>query len=269
MFVFQTFWDKFVITISNRFYFLKCRPGQNVPNLRRVEIEITSVCNLSCYNCDRNCHQAPRNEVFSLSQMRKFVDESLRLNWQWDYIALIGGEPTFHPDLMKLIFILRRYYVRNPRCVVEVVTNGFGAKVKSVLAGLPEWISVRNSRKRGSVHLFEKYNFAPIDREGGKSFIFENGCQITDICGIGLNRFGYYPCGAGASVDRIFAFDIGIKSLKDVTLANLTRSLKQLCRYCGHFSNKQTDVSKKQVYSLSWVKALNDYRKNERKLSLY
>jgi molybdenum cofactor biosynthesis enzyme MoaA len=48
-----------------------------ITNMAEIEIEITSFCNLACYNCNRSVRQAPTNECMSLSQVERFVSESL------------------------------------------------------------------------------------------------------------------------------------------------------------------------------------------------
>lgn len=262
---------RLVNKFRNKFFVLTHHHSNlNIPNIKIVEIEINSQCNLLCYNCDRNCYQAPRNEIFSIRQMRKFVNESLRLHWQWEKIVLIGGEPTLHPQLFKLFSILRKYKNTYPGCTVQIASNGFGPQVKQILTMVPPWVSIRNSKKKGRVHLFEKFNFAPIDRKNQTNFSFEKGCWITSSCGLGLNRFGYYPCGAGAAIDRIFGLNIGIKHLEKVSYIQMIKSLKKLCQYCGHFPVKnKMDLSKTQVYSTTWENALNEYQKHPTQLSIY
>ena len=47
------------------------------PNINKVEIEITTACNLYCINCGRACSQAPSNESMSAEQIEK-LDNLLR-----------------------------------------------------------------------------------------------------------------------------------------------------------------------------------------------
>ena len=77
-------------------------------------------------------------------------------------------------------------------------------------------------------------------------------------------------CGAGASVDRVFGFDIGQKGLSSVNDTILKNQLKLLCRYCGHYKeNFGTDIISKEKMSASWKKAYEEYTIAEPKLSLY
>ena len=76
---------------------------------------------------------------------------------------------------------------------------------------------------------------ASIDLEEYKDADFTVGCEIPDRCGIGLNRYGYYACCPGANCDRVFGFDIGLKSLSDVNEEALKKQRNILCKYCGYF----------------------------------
>jgi len=247
-----------------------------VPNLYKIEIEITTACNLYCLNCDRSSRQAPSNEHMSLEQIEKFVNESIELNWSWKEIRLIGGEPTLHPKIFDLVKTIKKYKNFNPNCKISIHTNGFGDKVKNILSKLPYWITRVNSAKTSQVNLFSSYNIAPIDLEEYKNADFTTACWIPENCGIGLTRYGYYPCGAGASVDRIFGFDSGIKNLSEVNISKFKAKLKFLCSYCGHFKDTDYDDpnykekwTTEEKMSISWQKAYKSYKKKKPSLSLY
>ncbi|MBD3388836.1 MAG: radical SAM protein [Candidatus Altiarchaeales archaeon] len=246
-----------------------------IPNLKKVEIEITSRCNLRCHNCDRSCGQAPSSESMSVEQIKKFVNESINLKWDWEYIGVIGGEPTLHPELVEILKILKKFKLfkrkNNNDCRIEVVTNGFGTATNEVLSNLPLWVDIRNSNKESSNQRFKTYNIAPIDLENLKDVDFTTGCRICSRDGLGLTRYGYYPCGAGASVDRVFGKDIGIKKLEDVNIPNLTKQLKILCSICGHFKYDKMDCEKveKEAISKTWKKAYEEYKLKKPPLKIY
>ena len=104
-----------------------------ITNTAEVEIEITSFCNLACFNCNRSIRQAPTDECMSLSQVERFVSESLALSWRWKQITLIGGEPTLHKQFWQILAVLERYKSAYPDCIIEVSTNGYGDRVRRVL----------------------------------------------------------------------------------------------------------------------------------------
>ena len=205
------------------------------PNKRWIEIEITPKCSLACFNCDRSVRQAPSNKEMSLEQIRNFVNESIKLNWRWKNIRLMGGESLLHPQFFEILKIVEQLRKIDPNCRIEVSTNGYGREVKKALSKLPDWVKVVNSNKNSNINRFSSYNIAPIDLRNYQNEDFSRGCWITNEAGLGLSRYGYYPCGAGASVDRVFGFDVGQKGLSLVTDSTLKNQLRILCRYCGHY----------------------------------
>jgi hypothetical protein len=214
---------------------LKAPKRRWVTNLRRIEIEICTGCNLRCPNCDRSSAQAPSAERMTLAQISRFVDESIDLDWRWERITILGGEPTLHPDLVQIFETLKIYKDKFPSAECRLYTNGYGPRVNRVLGQIPEWVVVFNTQKGPVAPTFSAYNLAPLDFEDSVDSDFTNACAITETCGLGLTRYGFYPCGAGASLDRVFGFDIGIKRLGDVTASALGSQTLQLCSRCGHF----------------------------------
>jgi molybdenum cofactor biosynthesis enzyme MoaA len=97
-------------------------------NKRKIEIEITTRCSLACFNCDRSIRQAASNEDINVEQIKKFLDESIRLNWKWKEIKIIGGEPTLHPYFFEILDVIKRYTEFNSHCKIILSTNGFGKK---------------------------------------------------------------------------------------------------------------------------------------------
>ena len=240
------------------------------PNIHHVELEITTMCSRSCLNCDRSIRQAPSKEHMSVGQVERFIEESFALDWRWKRIGILGGEPTLHPQFFRVLDVIGDYKKKYPRCRVELTTNGCGAQVEEVLAEIPAWVEVWNSAKTSNVNDFVSYNVAPDDLEEYQCRDFSQGCWITNICGLGLSRYGFYPCGAGASLDRVFGFDIGVKSLRDVNVSKMQGMLPLLCRLCGHFKeNYGTDLVTDEEISRSWKRAYKNYQVKKPKLSLY
>jgi len=240
------------------------------PALRIIGLDITSGCNLSCYNCEASCRQAPTNEYMTLEQIEKFIRESIGLNWRWDKITLRGGEPTLYPNFFDVLKIIKQYKEFRPECDIGIISNGYGDKVNRVLENLPEWVSVVVAQKSGpsaSIN-YGSYNVAPCDLRRFHSADFSKGCWRSEICNIGLSRYGYYPCSPGANVDRVFGFDVGIKKLSQVNSETLSNQMKILCRYCGHYK-EPNEVVLKEKMSRAWKDAYKKYKGGKPKLKLY
>lgn len=165
-------------------------------NLNRIEIEITSKCNLKCYQCDRSSAQAPSNEEMSVEQIKYFVDESIENKCLWYEIEILGGEPTLHTHFLEILAEIERYTSFNPNCKILLITNGYGKKVNEVLVTVPKRVLIDNTKKKKINTIpFNDFNIAPKDLEKYKNDNFIRGCKILSECGLGLTRYGYYICG--------------------------------------------------------------------------
>lgn len=265
--VFFRLYKRANLSIKNKF---------NLPffiNTSQVELEITTFCNMTCYQCNRSCRQAPSSENMSIEQIKYFIDESIKNGKKWKEIRLIGGEPSLHPDIFEICNLFIDYKLNfSPNTQIAIVTNGVGPKVKEILEKLPDIIHQDNSSKTTIVQTeFATYNVAPIDVEKYKSpdINYTRGCDIISNCGMALTRYGFYPCGAGASVDRIAGWDIGIKNFNEISEENFREQLKLLCKYCGHFKDKKDEIYDLKEISPTWEKFYQKYQEQKPELKLY
>lgn len=219
-------------------------------SLDRIELIITYQCNRKCYNCEALVRQAPSNECMQVEQIQKFIEESVENKIKWKNIRVLGGEPTLHKDIDKIIELLVNYKNKySPNTNIAIISNGTGAYVNTVLKELAEKyaIDVQNSNKISDVQpQFSPINQAPIDVEEYKNMDFSKGCWITTVCGIALDMYGYYPCSAAAAAARVFGYDVGRKHMpsKSDTMDDL---FPKFCRICGHHYNKINEISNLEV----------------------
>ncbi len=200
-----------------------------------IEIDLTYLCNLRCNNCNRSSAQAPAPVHLSLSDVRRFVDDSLAARRDWARIRLLGGEPTLHPEFEQVIAELLRYKEQFPATRIQLVTNGFGHKVKSILECVPDAVEIENSFKVGTVQPeFGPFNMAPQDNQAFRYADYRNGCTIMKACGLGLTPQGYYPCAVAGGIDRVLGLQRGRSSLPDPE-DQMRDLLADACSLCGRF----------------------------------
>jgi len=119
---------------------------------------------------------------------------------------------------------------------------------------------------------------APIDLEGYRDMDYSRGCWVTAYCGIGLNRYGYYPCGVAGSMDRVMGHDVGIKSLDDITVDGMKDLLDRFCRYCGNMVDYDANMGNfiprcekrpfsENVVTISWESIYKAFNENRPKLT--
>ena len=208
------------------------------PRPDRIIIDLAHCCDLSCLDCNRSCaaDQAPAAEFISLDQIRRFIGQSVSAGTRWRRIMLEGGEPTLHPQLDEILAELLRYRsLHSPACEIEVCSNGHSPRARRILDRLPPGIRAKNSAKsadRRKGHF--GFNIAPSDLPGFRHADFSQGCYIHPIFGLGLTRSGYYPHPICGGIDRVFGFDIGLKTLPPASEA-LSGQMSRLCPLCGHF----------------------------------
>ncbi|MFE8598745.1 radical SAM protein [Archangium violaceum] len=201
----------------------------------RIEIDITYLCNLRCFNCNRSVRQAPEALHLPLATITAFVDQSIVRGKRWRRIRVLGGEPTLHPTFFEIIEELRRYRQTYPECLIEVVTNGHGEAVQSRLAQLPADIWIENSAKTGEVQpAFGPFNLAPVDDTAYRHADFRNGCAIMRDCGMGLTPLGYFPCAVAGGIARITG-EGGGRSELPTDEDDMTELVERLCKLCGRF----------------------------------
>jgi hypothetical protein len=210
--------------------------------LRKIEIDITYSCNLTCPNCNRSCSQAPTAGRMTFEQVNVFVKESIAREVKWERIRLLGGEPTLHPQFSQIISLLISYRdTFSNNTIIEVSTNGYGKKVENIIAKLPRGIIINNTHKRSDVTPnFDTLNVAPRDLKTYKRADYRSGCWIIRECGIGLSSSGYYPCAVAGGIDRIFGWDAGRQNLPNDD-DNMRDLMERFCSHCGHFNPHSPD----------------------------
>lgn len=241
---------------------------QYAPSRDLIEIDLTYLCNLRCKNCNRSSAQAPEARHISISQIERFVDESIVQNQQWRRIRILGGEPTLHPEFLQILQTLLKLKKVAPQTAIEVVTNGYGAKVNAILDRIPESVEVENSAKSQNVQPgFGPFNMAPIDSWQYAFADYRNGCDIAQSCGIGLTPQGYYPCAVAGGIDRVLGLERGRQSIPEAD-DDMRDLMAEACRLCGRFRDGHYVPEKlrkplmEQKTSKSWAKIYQSWRES-------
>lgn len=230
-----------------------------------LEIDITYKCNLKCVDCNRSCGNAPSEESMLVEQIRRFVKESIEKRKKWKGIRLLGGEPTMHDDLFNIIDLILKYKAFYPEVSLRFATNGLSEKTKEVLNRIPKDFVIENTDKGNKKNSFVCFNNAPIDSSLYQAMDFSNACYITQVCGLGLTKYGYYHCAIAGSIDRVFGFNLGRKEIPAIG-DKMIKEKRILCKYCGHFRELfEGEKSRKVgIISCSWVKAYEEYRSSRK-----
>lgn len=250
---------------------------------KHVELEINTACDLACFGCDRFSDVASRGVPnMTVAQVARFVDESLALNWRWERIRLLGGEPTIHPQFLDCCAELLRYRASFPAVFLQVLTNGNGKADKHRPTLEKHGFSLHAERKQKGVQpsWFHNTRIVPVDRDPTVGELPPCGIYGERGCGVGLTRHGYFIDGAGASVARVAGHDVGVMRLSEVTHERMMEQAKVLCRLCGHWNpidatwENGKAVTKKisetgLVTGPFWTKTLAAYHEKKPTLRVY
>jgi hypothetical protein len=237
--------------------------SNGVRRFSHVEIEICTHCDCSCWGCDRFVDACPTGPM-TVDQVGRFVNTSCDLDWEWDRIHVLGGEPTLHRDFRTIIAHLIGYRARYPNTLLRVISNGRGNLPlhRRWLANHGIEVAVEGKCPGVEPDWFNNTRMAPVD-EGSAEV---PACGIFGLkgCGLGLTKHGFFLCGAGASIARAIGADIGVMRLEDVTHARMLEQAKSLCHLCGHWTGPGRTVKKTRDTGLVagpfWEKALTDWK---------
>lgn len=124
--------------------------NSKIPCLRRIYVDITSRCNALC----KHCYYRKSVVDMDLKQFKRILTE-FSTEKEKGVLVLLGGEPTLHPDINKLIKISK---LRGWK--VAIITNGL-TNTNNILKKVDEvQISIdhygeREDNFRGIVDCFE------------------------------------------------------------------------------------------------------------------
>lgn len=88
------------------------------------DLHITDYCNLHCKGCvvlDYQNMGTPTNERATLDDVKQVVSNLKRLDLRLEKLKLMGGEPTLHKDLDKIIDYLQSSNIADK---LYIITNG-------------------------------------------------------------------------------------------------------------------------------------------------
>lgn len=250
------------------------RPTRYCPNLKKIEIDITYLCNLKCKGCDRSCTQAPEQLHMPVQTIRDFLSQTEKTIHQWESVHILGGEPTLHPNFIEIITLLDDWFQKHsPSTELKIISNGYSRKTREILSMIPKrWYYENSFKDSQNIPYFEPFNIAPIDLPKWRTEDFSKGCWISQYCGIGLTPQGYFPCAVAGGIERVMKLGKG-----EQTFPNNDKVLQDMysdyCRFCGHFlqdhylqrEERETERYKFSEISKSWEKAYKSWNKQSKK----
>ena len=88
--------------------------------IHRLDFMIAYACNLACRGCI-SLSDFDRKGIASLAEITEWTQSWSKVI-QPEIITLFGGEPTLHPDLIKVCEVIKQYW---PDTTIRLITNGY------------------------------------------------------------------------------------------------------------------------------------------------
>ncbi len=230
----------------------------------RIELEITLRCNWSCKQCNRHCNAfdfMPLDDTdMTLGQIDRFCSQVEARGQRLSRLSVLGGEPLLHPHLGDILSMLDKRLHRN-RLVreIRITTNG------SLLQKMHPKIFDNTMISVG----YSKTEFLCSQVAPGDNGQKMRHCPVPSHCGIALNCWGYWPCGPGGAIARLFGmtqyqrFDLPEHGLEDFGPLDEFGNINELCRLCQWSAKKPMYASDSNCQpSKSYRKAIESYKAN-------
>jgi len=249
---------------------------------------VTYQCNFSCGNCISGCGkftQGNRDDM-AFEQIEKLFKQTEAYKKSWRRIWISGGEATLHPQIVEILRLCLAYQ-RVLGFQLLLVTNGkVDLGIQKAIAALCTWYGhgndgvlplsekciVINSQKSVNVPAHKTMYVAPVDVPAFLDVDCSNGCGILTECPVILNKYGFYLCAGGSTIDRILGLDIGKKDLGKFLADSMKDQLSQFCKYCGEYkfyTGLPFNESKIWTLSPTWTSIKQKYDASPPTLTLF
>jgi len=187
----------------------------------RIELEVTLRCNAKCPHCDRHCDILSQPETDMTKKQIMHFCEEVREHGNVDLVSVLGGEPSLHPDIEHILLMLSTLKSAGHIGRLIYATNG----------SLPLPEGVGEDYKVFTNPVCEKHHHRFDISPSESGLLYEAPCAIPGGCGIALNCFGYWPCGAGGAISRL----LGIPDMARYSLSEASGwDYDRVCRHCAH-----------------------------------
>lgn len=236
-----------------------------------IELEITLRCNRECQQCNRHCNMfgPQKDSDMSLEQIDKFIAQIAAQSRRINKVVVMGGEPTIHPLFSDITYILGRELLKKKRIKrLALATNGDNLKCFS-----PELLGTYSYIKVAWEKLTHQYVLAaPVDLGQRQKF-----CTVPRHCGITLNKWGYWPCGPGGAIARLFQFPQRMgkyqlfelpESFEEFEKRDENGNYESLCGLCQWSVPKSLTITPERGPSSAYVEAIEKFDSNL-KLEVY
>jgi hypothetical protein len=196
----------------------------------------------------------------NLLQFTAFLNESKRLKLEYDWVVIIGGEPTLHPNCVDFIRLARDYGHN-----VVLFSNGKSDRAKAIIY----YVETENlcyvdhtTFKNNSVnHAVQDTDYSVFISPDDVGKIRTEECGSYKHCGFSVDSLGYTACSLGGMISSFLCPQVRTKRLGDLVDYNFVQQqLLELCKHCGTLLCTRADLKESYIYrgtvmSKTWYNA--------------
>lgn len=206
----------------------------------RLELHLTYGCNLACRYCNRASNfPIAHTPPMTIEQIEEAVGNTPAL----ERIILVGGEPTLHPDIVRIA-----EYCVSVSPQVRIFSNGYSEKSREIIGKL-ERMGIPNDggdqKLKGSVD-HSAANGTIMQSPADCGFDRTHSCEWagTRGCGYSVDSVGVTACSIGGMIDGLLRLGLRENAGHDPKRADADQ-LRALCKHCGSawpFLARPTDL---------------------------
>ena len=239
--------------------------------MKVIQIEITNACNLNCSNCTRYVGHHKKPYFMSIDMVARAIKSLEGFPGQ---IGIMGGEPTIHPEFIKILELVRDLIPdRRKR---ELWTNGRNwFKYEDIIRETfdPDLITY-NDHKDDKVGEHQPLLVAAEEILDDRELMWRliGNCWVQWRWAASITPKGGYFCEVAAAHDMLFDGPGGYPLEKNWWNKNPNEFIDQVKRYCpkcsgaipmrGVSSHAEYDYISKnnadRLYKIGSPKVLND-----------
>lgn len=247
-------------------------------------VEVTEHCNLNCVGCGSFSPLADEEYIDVDELERDLARLSSLCEGEMHHINILGGEPLLHPEIIKIMELVRQYF---PIGSIRLVTNGIllpkmsrefweccrNKDITLAPSKYPIRVDYDEIERTAKEFGVKYFYFGNVPEHGGgwiHVVLTESGdrnevhsflhCGNANACSI-LEHGRIYPCPRVAKIkhfNRAFQTDFKVSKRDSIDIykaGSLEEIMKFLahpipfCRYCNRFAHTQRDwgISQKKI----------------------
>ena len=230
-----------------------------------IELEITLNCNFNCPCCNRLCDKKKNNTSsdMNISDVQNILYNINKYSDKIDYITIIGGEPTVHPNFLNIC----KYIKSNTNINIEVSTNGSNDNI------------YKKEVEKLGIKYYTYNNDNTIDKKI-RSHVnmylspYEEKCQIKSDCGLNcgisickINNKIYYAYCANQKMIAIMLnrYDLLYTSLDNIMNDDMYNNelTNNVCKHCQFMNIKRVKYKDNKNISECFKEGLCKYENRD------